>query len=270
MFSVGSQLPLTEGMEGSNDDHPIIIPELSMNMFELFLSVAYNSWKPEGPTHDDVLDLLRFSNKFMSQKARDVAINHLHERRFQHKPYELLALCLEFSISKFFVPAFRRLVEFRIRDIPGPVRRRLGFEVWNAFVDLKELLDEHNRIIACEEPPIITHSPYCTDNTACFIDWRQLWWNSMARFLLDGRNPQKFNEAIERFQELGPEIGRVNPECWKTLLQTVKKATAFCLAFDLVEETAQQLSAALIMEPAPMLTKAELDTLGLPSHEEIL
>jgi len=42
MFSVGTQLPLIEGMEGSSDDHPIIIPELSMNMFELFLSVAYS------------------------------------------------------------------------------------------------------------------------------------------------------------------------------------------------------------------------------------
>jgi hypothetical protein len=54
------------------------------------------------------------------------------------------------------------------------------------------------------------------------------------------------------------------------LLQTVKKVTAFCLTFDLIEETAQQLSAALITEPALMLMKAELDTLGLPSHEEIL
>jgi hypothetical protein len=42
MFSVGTQLPLIEGMEGSSDDRPIIIPELSMNMFELFLSVAYS------------------------------------------------------------------------------------------------------------------------------------------------------------------------------------------------------------------------------------
>jgi hypothetical protein len=92
----------------------------------------------------------------------------------------------------------------------------------------------------------------------------------MTRFPLDGRNPQKFHEAIECFQELGPKIGRVNPECWKMLLQTVKKATLFCLAFDLVEETAQQLSAALITEPAPMLTKAELGALGLPNHEEML
>jgi hypothetical protein len=81
----------------------------------------------------------------------------------------------------------------------------------------------------------------------------------MARFLLDGRNPQVFREAVDRFQELGSEIGRVNPECWKSLLQTVKKGTAFHLAYDLVEETAQQLSAALITEPDQMLTRAELD-----------
>ncbi|KAG0691502.1 hypothetical protein DFH29DRAFT_1019301, partial [Suillus ampliporus] len=178
----------------------------------------------------------------------------------------LLALCLEFSIQKFFVPTFRRLVEFRVRDIPGPARKRLGFEVWNAFVDVKELLDEHRRIVACEEPPIIEHLPYCTNNTACSIDWRQLWWNSMARFLLDGRNPQHFREAVEHFQELGSEIRRVNPECWKIQLQTVKKGAAFHLTFDLVEETAQRLSAALITEPGPMLTHAELNTLGLPSH----
>ncbi|KAG1908799.1 uncharacterized protein F5891DRAFT_1124417 [Suillus fuscotomentosus] len=258
MFAVGGQSRPTEGTDGSSDDHPIIIPELSMNMFELYLSVAYNSWK-SGPTHGDVIDLLWFSNKFMSQKTRDVAIHHLHEQRFRHKPYDLLALCLEFSITKFFVPVFQHLVEFRIRDIPGPMQKKLGFEVWNALVDVKELLDEHRRIVACEEPPLIEHTACCTDNTACSIDWRQLWWNSMARFLLDGRNPQAFHEAVDRFQELGSEIGRVNPECWKMLLQTVKKGTAFHLAYDLVEETAQQLSAALITEPDQMLTRAELD-----------
>ncbi|KAG1887721.1 hypothetical protein F4604DRAFT_1532649, partial [Suillus subluteus] len=140
----------------------------------------------------------------------------------------------------------------------------LGFEVWNAFIDLKELLNKHNCIVACEEPLIIEHSSYCTDNTACFIDWQQLWWNSMTRFFLDGCNPQKFYEAIECFQELGSKIRRVNPECWKMMLQMVKKGTAFHLTSDLVEEkTAQQLSAALIKEPGPILTCAELDTLGL-------
>ncbi|KAG1848365.1 hypothetical protein C8R48DRAFT_778873 [Suillus tomentosus] len=233
MFAVGGQSRPIEGTDGSSDDHPIIIPELSTNMFKLYLSVAYNSWKPEGPTHSDVIDLLRFSNKFMSQKTRDIAIHHLHEQRFRHKPYDLLALCLEFSITKFFVP--------------------------NALVDVKELLDEHRRIVACEEPPLIEHAACCTNNTACSIDWWQLWWNSMARFLRDGRNPQVFREAINCFQELGFEIGRVNPECWKMLLQTVKKGTAFHLAYDLIEEMAQQLSAALITEPDQMLTCAELD-----------
>ncbi|KAG1894101.1 uncharacterized protein F5891DRAFT_1131063 [Suillus fuscotomentosus] len=247
MFAVGGQSQPIEGTDGSSDDHPIIIPELSTNMFKLYLSVAYNSWKPEGPTHSDVIDLLRFSNKFMSQKTRDIAIHHFHEQRFRHKPYDLLALCLEFSITKFFVPVFQHLIEFRIRDIPGPMRKKLGFE----------LLDEHRRIVACEEPPLIEHAACCTNNTACSIDWWQLWWNSMARFLLDGRNPQVFREAVDCFQELGFEIGRVNPECWKMLLQTVKKGTAFHLAYDLIEEMAQQLSAALITEPDQMLTSCQ-------------
>jgi hypothetical protein len=48
MLSVGGPplddaRPLLQGdMEGSSDDHPIVIPELSANMFELYLSVAYN------------------------------------------------------------------------------------------------------------------------------------------------------------------------------------------------------------------------------------
>ena len=43
--------------------------------------------------------------------------------------------------------------------------------------------------------------------------------------------------SIERFRQIGSEIGRVNLECWKTLLQTVKKGTAFHLVYDLVDET---------------------------------
>ncbi|KAG2359135.1 hypothetical protein BDR07DRAFT_1488572 [Suillus spraguei] len=63
----------------------------------------------------------------------------------------------------------------------------------------------------------------------------------MAHLLLDGHNPQKSYEAIECFQELGSKIRRVNPECWKMILQMVKKGTAFHLTSDLIEETAQQL-----------------------------
>jgi hypothetical protein len=38
------------------------------------------------------------------------------------------------------------VVDFWIRDIPGLVRKKLGFEIWNAFVDMKEplqALDAH-------------------------------------------------------------------------------------------------------------------------------
>ena len=81
----------------------------------------------------------------------------------------------------------------------------------------------------------------------------------MARFLLDGCNPPSFCDALERFQDIGSEIGRVNLECWKTLLQTAKKGTAFHFAYDLVNETGRHLEAALIIEPARQIfTQVEL------------
>jgi len=81
----------------------------------------------------------------------------------------------------------------------------------------------------------------------------------MARFLLDGRNPQSFRDALECFEEIGSEIARVNLEYWKTLLQTMKKGTAFHLAYDLVNETGRHLvEATLIIEPGPMFTQVEL------------
>jgi hypothetical protein len=140
------------------------------------------------------------------------------------------------------------------------MQKKPGFEagVWNVIVYVKKLLDECRRIVACEEPPLIEHAVCCTDNIACFINWWQCWWNSIAHFLHDGRktyNPQFFHEAINDFQELGCEIGRVNPECWKMLLQTAKKGTAFHLTYDLaVEETAQLSAAPLITQTDQMLT----------------
>ncbi|KAG2050093.1 hypothetical protein BDR06DRAFT_960614 [Suillus hirtellus] len=67
------------------------------------------------------------------------------------------------------------------------------------------------------------------------------------------RNPQDFHDAVERFQEFRSEIGRVNPECWKTLLQTVRKGAAFHLAFDLIEETASE-GLAINCPSVPVLT----------------
>ncbi|KAG1717285.1 hypothetical protein EDB19DRAFT_1654360 [Suillus lakei] len=119
------------------------------------------------------------------------------------------------------------------------MQKKPGFEagVWNVIVYVKKLLDECRRIVACEEPPLIEHAVCCTDNIACFINWWQCWWNSIAHFLHDGR------------------IGRVNPECWKMLLQTAKKGTAFHLTYDLaVEETAQLSAAPLITQTDQMLT----------------
>ncbi|KAI9570856.1 hypothetical protein HD554DRAFT_1995761, partial [Boletus coccyginus] len=69
-----------------------------------------------------------------------------------------------------------------------------------ALVYAKLLLNEHSHIIASEELVILTHAIDCQDLIACQKDWHSVWWNGMDRFLLDGRNPQPFGNAVKHFQ----------------------------------------------------------------------
>jgi hypothetical protein len=48
-------------------------------------------------------------------------------------------------------------------------------------------------------------------------DWYAIWWNGMGRFLLDGRNPQPYGEAIKHFKDM--EFGRVSGGVQGTFVQ---------------------------------------------------
>jgi hypothetical protein len=92
--------------------------------------------------------------------------------------------------------------------------------------NVKEHLDVHRWIIACEAPPMV-HAGTCKKQNRCKEDWKQLWWNGMGRFLLDGQNPQPYREAVEWFEKLN--IGEINLDCWRTVLYTVKAQSAFIM-----------------------------------------
>ncbi|KAG2358443.1 hypothetical protein BDR07DRAFT_1247243, partial [Suillus spraguei] len=87
----------------------------------------------------------------------------------------------------------------------------MGHEVFLNIVYVQAALDHHRRIIAAEEPKILMHSSDCQDPTGCSEDWHAIWWNGMGWFLLNGRNPQPYGDALKRFKEL--LFGRVSEGC---------------------------------------------------------
>ncbi|KAG1855612.1 hypothetical protein F4604DRAFT_1685709 [Suillus subluteus] len=102
---------------------------------------------------------------------------------------------------------------------------------------------------SAEEPKILMHSNECQDPTGCNEDWHAIWWNGMGRFLLDGRNPQLYDDAIKRFKEL--QFGCVSEGCKDLMFKILDQGAAFKHAEQFVSETCSFLVEKLVFEPEP-------------------
>lgn len=183
------------------------------------------------------------SRMYQSKDARDHAIKRLQSRRWSIPPCTLISVSLQYNIKDIFKYAFGILVPLRLHELD---HRLLTPPVWNTVIVVKERIDHLRRIVACESP-VMQHSKHCRDRKACNDDWKQVWWNGMGRYLLDGRNPLPYNEALEQFQEL--DYGHVHPDCWRIMLDFIKTEKAFRHEGILIEGTAQELADHLISEP---------------------
>ncbi|KAG0700536.1 hypothetical protein DFH29DRAFT_931544 [Suillus ampliporus] len=85
---------------------------------------------------------------------------------------------------------------------------------------VKECLDVHRWIIACEAPPMV-HAGTCMKQKRCEEDWKQLWWNGME----------------------------INLDCWRAVLFIVKGQSTFEHEGKLITRTANDLARLLIIEP---------------------
>ncbi|KAI6003446.1 hypothetical protein F5J12DRAFT_837913 [Pisolithus orientalis] len=221
MFGTNSDAGLVP-VDGKSDEQPIIITEVTAEGFELFLSVCYNKWRPD------------------TAKMQDEAIFQLLEAIH---PAKLISISLKYHIKETFQYAFSRLIPLLLNELDCNLLTR---PVWNTLIRVKEKLDIHRRIVACEPPPMI-HSKRCQDRRSCANDWRQVWWNGMGRSLLDGRNPLSYADAMQQFQQV--DYGRVCPDCWRHMLDFCKSEKAFIHERVLIEATSQDLAGRLIKEP---------------------
>ena len=120
----------------------------------------------------------------------------------------------------------------------------IGPNVLQAVADVKEVLKEHNWIVATELPIITSHAADCGNPERCGEDWYAVWWNGMGRFLLDGWNPLKYDDALKRFE--GLEFGEMGYRCKKDMLALVKEGFAFRHAYHCVKSVGAQLAEKLI------------------------
>ncbi|KAG1884364.1 hypothetical protein F4604DRAFT_1677006 [Suillus subluteus] len=103
-------------------------------------------------------------------------------------------------------------------------------------------------IVAAEEPKILMHTSDCQDPVGCNEDWHTIWWNGMARFLLNRRNPQPYREAVKHFKDL--QFGHVSGGCKELMFKIIGEGAAFNHADQFVDEACNRLADKLIFEPS--------------------
>ncbi|KIM59846.1 hypothetical protein SCLCIDRAFT_27079 [Scleroderma citrinum Foug A] len=164
MFNVdkdcGVGVPQTEG---SSDDHPILLEGLITEVgFELFLSVCYNKWRPDASQlpEDTIMDLLKLSKLYASKAARHHAIAQLNFHCYSMQPATLISVTLKYHIKDVFHYAFTKLISKHVNDFEVSDYALLTHPVWIALLKVKERLDQHRHIVACELPTL-THSTCC-------------------------------------------------------------------------------------------------------------
>ncbi|KAF8547669.1 hypothetical protein OG21DRAFT_1424357, partial [Imleria badia] len=136
--------------------------------------------------------------------------------------------------------AFRGLINIPLTQLTKTHHSMIGSDVFKSLALVKAVLDEHCRIIAAEEPRILTHADDCQDPPACKADWHGVWWNGMGQYLLDGRNPQPYDEAVRCFK-LEMEFGRMGRGCKEGMFRLIDEGSAFKHADHFIDKLCNQL-----------------------------
>ncbi|OAX31896.1 hypothetical protein K503DRAFT_787545 [Rhizopogon vinicolor AM-OR11-026] len=223
MFQAASTAGFEE-LDGQSDDKPIHLDSIAREMFELFLEHTFGS---------------------ASQRPNFV-ISRIQANPHRFHPSQLITLAIKYHIHDIFPPAFKRLVDTPIIQLTAHHRELLGTTVFTTFVYVQAALEQHRRIVAAEEPRILVHASDCQEPAGCNEDWHAIWWNGMGRFLLDGRNPQPYCEAVKRFKDM--EFGRVSRGCKELMFKIIDQGAAFNHADQFIEEACNRLVEQLIFD----------------------
>ncbi|KAI9455981.1 hypothetical protein HD554DRAFT_2030695 [Boletus coccyginus] len=240
MFSLGTS---ANNPKGQTDENPICLNGLTTHAFDMFVRHNFRRYAPPRPANgydtEELKEFLGFCVKYQCEQTLKFVTNVIRTRSYQFHAASLVNITIKHQIHEFFSTGFSRLLETPIQEISKVHRELMGNEVFVALVYAKATLNEHRRIVAAEEPPILLHADDCKDPQACKQDWHTIWWNGMGHFLLDGRNPQPYDRAVDCFKEM--QFGRVSMGCKEKMLRLIGLGDAFDHADNFVADTIQQL-----------------------------
>ncbi|KAJ7621639.1 hypothetical protein DFH06DRAFT_1143649 [Mycena polygramma] len=195
-------------LQASSDENPIaMVPSVKEAEFEAFVLLAYG--RPMTPA--------QYPRGALAVPML-MALLELGHYLLSFPPALLIHICFKYGTKMFFDTAFHKLATGSLRDLTLQDVEWLDLSVYSALARLMEGMQEHRCILAAEPPEFDKkgivgppHTSDCKDNARCAEDWGRTWWNGMARFLLDGKNPLTYTESMDQFKRM--DFGDMNAGC---------------------------------------------------------
>jgi len=237
MFKAGKE----DLNEGQSDDNPITIPQLLSSTFDLFIGHHFGFPRTGYKyTKEELNAFLAFCDKYECEATKEFVGSCVGVASWRFHSAELMELAITYRLPNLFRMAFKGLTERSLIQLTKPQRAMIGQDVFMSLALAKTVLDEHCRIVAAEEPRISAHADDCQDPSSCEMDWHCVWWNGMGRLLLDGRNPQPYDDAVKCFKS-EVQFGRMGRGCRDMMFQVLDEGEAFKHADHFVDDLCDRL-----------------------------
>ncbi|KAI5994243.1 hypothetical protein EDC04DRAFT_2586389 [Pisolithus marmoratus] len=205
----------------SDEDHPIVLPGISGEEFEHFISWLYHQWNC---SHDRNLPLLwqvlKVSRLWQIDNSISWAIAHLDQLELSavHK----LSL-QQYMIPQWIAPSVRSLTLASLSAIDEDEALVLGVRVYSIIARAREVMETERHPIAAVSPGLsVPPSPACniSHHAHCKVVWTCFWWQKVARQLLHPYNPLAISALVEYVaQQANPDS--LNLECKASFVNQV-------------------------------------------------
>ncbi|KAI6046289.1 hypothetical protein EDC04DRAFT_3086367 [Pisolithus marmoratus] len=131
-------------VEGSSDEHPIVLPDLVTvedfkRLLRVLLPTSYYGTRLSKGDHDGWISVLKLSRMWQMEELHRAALNRLKYSAVRKSAVEKLALALEYEIQHWIVPAVNELAR-RPQPISVEDTQILGLETASKVAAVRERL----------------------------------------------------------------------------------------------------------------------------------
>ncbi|KAI6046199.1 hypothetical protein EDC04DRAFT_2598385 [Pisolithus marmoratus] len=216
-------LPSGVANDGADEDHLIVLPGISGDEFEHFISWLYHvsGTVPHDQNLPSLVAILKVSRLWQIDNSISWATAHLDQLELSavHK----LELACKYTIPQWIAPSVRSLTLASLSAIDEDEALILGVRVYSIIARAQEVMETERRTIAAVPPGLsLPPSPACniSHHAHCKDVWTHFWWQKVARQLLHPYNPLAISALVEYVAQQANPDG-LNLECKASFVNQV-------------------------------------------------